>query len=117
VREPKIGSNGKLKNTDQGYINKSYESSKSMTNQDVSISIEIDPDGSFMIVPGLVFDKDLNRIGYGKGFYDRYFDTNQTKSFTKCGIAFDQQMCEGIDTDPRDVPLDILVTESEVISR
>ena len=77
----------------------------------------LDPEGAFMIVPGLVFDKDLNRIGYGKGFYDRYFDTNQTKSFTKCGIAFDLQICEGIDTDPRDVPLDMLITESEVISR
>ncbi len=86
-------------------------------NLDTGVSLELDPDGSFMIVPGLVFDRDLNRIGYGKGFYDRYFDTNQTKSFMKCGIAFDLQMCEGIDTDPRDVPLDMLVTESEVISR
>jgi 5-formyltetrahydrofolate cyclo-ligase len=117
VLEPKIYTHQSEQNTGLGDYKKLFDSNERMINQDAEISTELDPEGAFMIVPGLVFDRKLNRIGYGKGFYDRYFDTNQTKRFTKCGIAFDLQMCEGIDTDPRDVPLDMLVTESGVISR
>ena len=74
-----------------------------------------DPSGCLMIVPGLAFDKDLNRIGYGKGFYDKYFQSHMDTPFTKCGIAFDIQLCEKIEADPYDQPLDMLVTENSVI--
>ena len=83
--------------------------------QDGEFLKKLDPDGSFMIVPGLAFDRKLNRTGYGKGFYDRYFSMNREKHFIRCGIAFDIQMCESIETDPFDVSLDMIVTESEII--
>ena len=74
-----------------------------------------DPSGCLMIVPGLAFDKDLNRIGYGKGFYDKYFQSHIDAPFIKCGIAFDIQLCEKIEADRYDQPLDMLVTENSVI--
>ena len=74
-----------------------------------------DPSGCLMIVPGLAFDKDLNRIGYGKGFYDKYFQSHIYAPFIKCGIAFDIQLCEKIEADRYDQPLDMLVTENSVI--
>ena len=77
----------------------------------------IDPEGSLIIVPGLVFDRSLNRIGYGKGFYDRYFSTNKDKYFVKCGISFEIQLCERIAIDVHDQPLDILVTEKETLRK
>ena len=75
----------------------------------------IDPEGSFVLVPGLVFDENMNRIGYGKGYYDRYFRENQMKNFIKCGMAFDIQFVEKIETDPHDIALDMVVTESHII--
>ncbi len=74
-----------------------------------------DSSGCLMIVPGLAFDKDLNRIGYGKGFYDKYFQSHMDTPFTKCGIAFDIQLCEKIEADPYDQPLDMLITNTSVI--
>ena len=82
---------------------------------DAERSKPIDPSGSLVIVPGLVFDRDLNRIGYGKGFYDRYFSSNKDKCFVKCGIAFEIQLCEHIDADVHDQPLDLLITDKEVL--
>ena len=75
----------------------------------------LNPDSSLIIVPGLAFDTSLNRIGYGKGFYDRYFSENESASFIKCGIAFELQLCEKIEADANDQPLDMLVTEKDII--
>lgn len=74
-----------------------------------------DPSGCLMIVPGLAFDTELNRIGYGKGFYDKYFLAHKDKSFVKCGIAFDIQLCKKIEADRYDQPLDMLVTDTSVM--
>lgn len=76
----------------------------------------MDPEKCLMIVPGLVFDFSLNRIGYGKGFYDKYFAEYSDKDFVKCGIAFDCQMCEKIEADPFDQPLDMLITETSLFT-
>ena len=82
---------------------------------DIDNALVTDPSGCLMIVPGLAFDKDLNRIGYGKGFYDKYFQSHIDAPFIKCGIAFDIQLCEKIEADRYDQPLDMLVTENSVI--
>ena len=74
-----------------------------------------DPSGCLMIVPGLAFDLDLNRIGYGKGFYDRYFLTHKDTTYTKCGIAFELQMSKKIEADRFDQPLDMLITDKRII--
>ena len=76
----------------------------------------MNPENCLMIVPGLVFDFSLNRIGYGKGFYDKYFTEYKDKSFIKCGIAFDIQMCEKIEADTFDQPLDMLITETSIFT-
>lgn len=74
---------------------------------------------SLVIVPGLVFDLDLNRIGYGKGFYDRYFQKAETvgNSLIKCGIAYDMQICDRIETDQYDRHLDMIITEKRIIRK
>ena len=77
-------------------------------------SLISDPSGCLMIVPGLAFDTELNRIGYGKGFYDKYFLAHKDKSYVKCGIAFDIQLCEKIEADRYDQPLDMLITDKVI---
>lgn len=60
-----------------------------------------------VIVPGIAFDKNKNRLGRGKGYYDRYFNN---KNITKIGICYDFQLLEVIPTEPFDVRMDKVVT-------
>ena len=60
-------------------------------------------------VPGTVFDKNRNRIGYGKGYYDRFLQKHS--GIYKVGLAYDCQVVENITADPTDIPMDILLTE------
>jgi 5-formyltetrahydrofolate cyclo-ligase len=72
-------------------------------------------DIDLIIVPGLGFSLDGSRLGHGKGFYDRYLNTLNEKSYT-IGLAFRQQIVEnnGIPMDPTDIPLnEILVAKEE----
>ena len=66
-------------------------------------------DIDLMIVPMLAFDQNLYRVGYGKGFYDRYF----ASSFQgyKLGIAFSFQKVDDFDKDRYDIPLDEIICE------
>lgn len=67
-----------------------------------------------IIVPGLAFDRLGNRLGYGKGFYDRFLTTqNKTK---KIGLCFDFQLLDQVIVTDEDVRLDVVITESEVIT-
>lgn len=63
-----------------------------------------------IIVPGVAFDKYANRIGFGKGYYDRFF--NIYPNAKRIGIAFEVQVVdEKIETDIFDKKIDILITE------
>ena len=62
-----------------------------------------------ILVPGVAFDKKGNRIGYGKGFYDRYLKEHEF--IKKMGIAFEMQVLEEIPGEPDDVQMDMVITE------
>ncbi|MDE6189831.1 MAG: 5-formyltetrahydrofolate cyclo-ligase [Clostridia bacterium] len=64
------------------------------------------------ITPLLGVDKSLNRLGKGKGFYDRYFEKVDT---LRIGLAFKEQIIENALSDSHDKSLDMLVTIDEVI--
>ena len=61
------------------------------------------------IIPGVGFDKHGNRLGRGKGYYDRLL--TQIKS-PKIGICFQFQLAEEIPTGPYDIPMDQVITEN-----
>lgn len=62
-----------------------------------------------IIVPAVAFDRHGNRVGRGKGYYDRLLSNS---SATKIGIGYDfQWIDEDIDSDSHDVPLDIIITD------
>ena len=63
-----------------------------------------------VIVPGIVFDKENHRIGYGKGFYDRFLAQLGSEAL-KIGLAFSFQMVEEIPKAGHDVRLDIILTD------
>ena len=79
----------------------------------------IDPnDLDLIVVPGVAFDKNGGRLGYGAGFYDRYFkrinDDNKSR-ITKLVLAYDFQLIDKIPTDKEDVLIDLVVTEKQSI--
>lgn len=68
------------------------------------------------IVPGVAFDAQGNRLGYGGGFYDRLLPHLRGEC-PVIGLAFDEQVVDEIPTQPHDVPVDLVVTQSTVHRR
>lgn len=64
------------------------------------------------IVPGVAFDENKNRLGRGKGYYDRFFRKNKT---LKIGVGFDFQLLDSIPVRWWDKPMDLIVTPSKTI--
>ncbi|HWQ77977.1 MAG TPA: 5-formyltetrahydrofolate cyclo-ligase [Anaerovoracaceae bacterium] len=62
-----------------------------------------------VIIPGSVFDQYENRIGYGKGCYDRFLPTLPPNVF-KLGLAYDFQVLPCIPADPTDIKMDKILT-------
>ena len=63
------------------------------------------------VIPGTVFSREGYRIGYGRGFYDRFLA--RYPSIFKIGLAYDLQVLEHIPHEYYDVRMDGLVCESE----
>lgn len=61
------------------------------------------------ILPGSVFDKKKNRVGYGGGFYDRYFENR--REICRIAVAYEMQIVEEIETEEFDLPADYVATE------
>ena len=66
-----------------------------------------------VIVPGLGFDPVGNRLGRGRGFYDRFLGRPEFKGIT-CGFALEDQVVDSIPASPHDVGIDLLVTNQTV---
>lgn len=69
-------------------------------------------DVDLIIVPGIAFDRNGNRIGFGKGFYDRLLTDTIA---VKIGLCYNFQLCEGITSDKHDIPMNIIITEEGLI--
>lgn len=65
------------------------------------------------IVPGVAFDIKGNRIGFGAGYYDKYFSMNA--QIFKIGLCYEFQLLDEINADDYDVPMDVVITENRII--
>ncbi len=75
----------------------------------------VKPDSiDLFIVPGIAFDSRGSRIGWGKGFYDKFLGENKI-SVPKVGVCYDFQVIENIPLEEHDVAVDIIVTEKRII--
>ena len=69
-----------------------------------------------LLVPLVAYDSNLNRLGYGGGFYDRYIEKiEKIKKVTKIGLAFSFQKISSIPINQYDKRLDFIVTEKEIL--
>ncbi len=67
-----------------------------------------------IVVPGLAFDRQGDRLGQGAGFYDRFLATGGMRAAT-CALAFGEQLLDDVPASETDWPMDIVVTDHEVI--
>ena len=72
------------------------------------------PDADVILVPGLAFDEQGYRLGYGGGFYDRLLADPVVNGVT-VGLAFEEQVIERVARGERDLPVDWVATERRMI--
>ena len=65
-----------------------------------------------VIVPAVAYDKRGNRLGRGRGFYDRLLASTKA---TKVGVGYEFQMVDSIPAEPHDVRMDMVITQNTVI--
>ena len=65
-----------------------------------------------VVVPAVAYDRRGNRVGRGKGYYDRLL--NDTRAI-KVGVAYDFQLVDEIDAETNDVAVDYVITERGII--
>ncbi|MCQ8894435.1 MAG: 5-formyltetrahydrofolate cyclo-ligase [Methanolinea sp.] len=65
------------------------------------------------IVPLIAFDRKGHRLGYGAGYYDRFLSRNP--HMVKIGLGFSCQEVDAIPASERDISMDVIVTEQDII--
>lgn len=66
-----------------------------------------------IIIPGIAFDRKMNRLGRGKGYYDKFLSGDIKAK--KIGICFDFQLLDEIPYEEHDVKMDMIISENELI--
>lgn len=66
-----------------------------------------------VITPSIVFDKNGYRLGYGKGYYDKYFTEKNYK--TSIGLSFDKLLQNNLPIEKHDQSVDFIITEKGII--
>lgn len=117
VYVPKIQENGILSHhliTDSTPLLPNRWNVPEPTNEGISSSTFFDTDDDILvIVPLLVYDKAGNRIGYGKGYYDRFL-SSKTANTTTVGLSFFEPEELFEDAEDTDIPLDYVFTPERV---
>ncbi len=75
------------------------------------------PYRNLMLLPGLAFDPNGNRIGYGAGYYDKYLSSHPKEEFYKIALAYDFQVIDKIEADEYDIKVDMIITPTRIISQ
>lgn len=81
-----------------------FENSMSTTNMDKM---------DLLIIPGIAFDFQGNRLGYGKGYYDRFLSLRKAKYII--ALAYETQVIKEIPNNEHDIPVDVIITEKRII--
>lgn len=76
--------------------------------------VPVKEEKTLILVPGLGYDYEMNRMGYGRGYYDRYFHKYGEDNFERVAIAYDLQVVKEIPSEPLDVRVDKIITEYKI---
>ncbi len=67
-----------------------------------------------IVIPGIAFDMKGHRLGWGKGYYDKFLEKHG--KIHKVGLAFEFQLLQELPRDKHDIPVNMVVTEERVIN-
>lgn len=76
-----------------------------------------DGKSGIILLPGLAFDSQFHRLGYGGGFYDRYLNKYRNVKFINIALAYEYQIYEEIPSEPHDQLVDMIITEQSLYDR
>ncbi len=68
---------------------------------------------SLIIIPSIAFDEQGNRLGRGKGYYDRFLKDNLA---LKIALAFEEQIVDEVPTEGHDIKMDFIITDKRTIN-
>lgn len=68
-----------------------------------------DDEMALVLMPGLAFDPEGHRLGYGGGFYDRYLAAHHDHKLV--ALCYDFQMFDHLDTDVHDIPVNLVISD------
>lgn len=71
-------------------------------------------DNGLVITPGVAFDPNGNRIGYGKGFYDKYLTNKRILSVI--ALAYSLQIVDNIPSEANDIKMDKIITDQLILA-
>lgn len=71
-------------------------------------------DADLILLPGIAFDLQGRRLGYGKGCYDRFLSSGPPLPVT-AALTWSFQIIDRVPSDPHDIPCDYLITEKQII--
>ena len=80
----------------------------------VSINRADENDIDLIILPGLAFDSEGTRLGFGRGCFDRLLSRTAAK---KIGLCYDFQLTDSVPHEEHDIPMDAVITERRIIRK
>ncbi len=114
VAVPKCGSEGKMDFYKINNFNDLVQTGFGILEPVPNIKNKIsDFSDCICITPGMCFDRNGFRIGYGGGFYDRFFALHN--EVLKIGLCYEKFLADKIERDQFDLPVDIVVTDKHII--
>lgn len=73
------------------------------------------PELELMVIPGLAFDLNGHRLGFGKGYYDRYLADLSGELPLLAGICHDFQLLDSLPSESHDIKMDFIVTGGRLV--
>lgn len=71
---------------------------------------------TLILIPGIAFTRTGQRLGRGKGFYDRFLSRLSTQNCTLMGVCYQWQILGQLPTEETDIPIDCILTPEELIN-
>lgn len=68
-----------------------------------------------IVMPGVAFDEEFNRLGYGAGYYDKFLDKNNLKC-SKITLAYELQVLDRLEVEEHDKKVDQIITEKRIMT-
>lgn len=73
------------------------------------------PKPDLIVIPGVAFDKDMNRMGRGKGFYDKLLIEPELQSTKRVGLCFSFQLVPEVPSYSNDIKMEMVITDTETL--